>query len=39
MLNPYYNTNRLITIDTISVDDYSRLTLTRILKKGITYNT
>lgn len=28
-----FETNRLITIDTISVDDHSRLTLTRKLKK------
>ena len=34
--NSYSNSfdiNRLITIDTISVDDHSRLTLTRKLKK------
>ena len=28
-----FDSNRLITIDTINVDDYSRLTLTRNLKK------
>ena len=28
-----FDINRLITIDTIRVDDYSRLTLTRKLKK------
>jgi hypothetical protein len=35
----FFNINRLITIDTLSVDDHSHLTLTRKIKKGITYNT
>ncbi|HEX2408485.1 MAG TPA: hypothetical protein VHJ38_14880, partial [Nitrososphaeraceae archaeon] len=29
----FFNINRLITIDTTSIDDHSRLTLTRKLKK------
>ncbi len=29
----FFNINRLISIDTISVDDHSRLTLTRKIKK------
>ena len=29
----FFNINRLITIDTLSVDDHSRLTLTRKIKK------
>ena len=34
-----FDSNRLITVDTISVDDHSRLTLIRKIKRGITYTT
>lgn len=32
-LSSFFNINRVITIDTLSVDDHSRLTLTRKIKK------